>query len=254
MTGRAVLVLAALAAATLTATGCSSSGSGSPAGGAITSPPAGTSSIAGPTSSGSTSSGSTSSGPTAAGSATCRQLTAADVQPLVVDKIVKVDVSVPPELGPAAQLCLFDAVDATGSLSVEVAGGQLATTLYAADVASATKPVSLPGVGDKAMRDAGAESAAVSAFHGGEYCRVDTNAAGSVPGTDRLYVENGHHTNIGDPAFAIVAAAFGTVCNQIFGSGSTTPDLSGLAALHAAPPSDAGLPTDFHLPTDGPTS
>jgi hypothetical protein len=41
---------------------------------------------------------------------------------------------------------------------------------------------------------------------------------------------------IGNKAYAEIAAALGTVCNRVYGSGNTTPDLSGLTAAAAAAP------------------
>jgi hypothetical protein len=35
----------------------------------------------------------------------------------------------------------------------------------------------------------------------------------------------GHTSNIGDKAYAELAAAIGTLCNRVLGSGNTTPDL-----------------------------
>ena len=233
---------------TLVAAGCSSSGSGTPA----TGHRSGSQVAAHPSSAASD----THTTPaTSTGTATCKQLTAADVQALQVDKIIRVRViDNAPSYGKGTQQCLFDVADASGSLAVLVASGQLASSLYATDTSSASKAVSVPGVGDKAFRDADSDSPALSAMHAGEYCHVDTSDPGSVPGADRLYVANGHHANIGDAAFAILAAALGTVCNRVFGSGSTTPDLRALAAVPASSgPSDDGLPTSFQMPTDGAT-
>ncbi|MGI8418915.1 MAG: hypothetical protein ACR2P2_22500 [Nakamurella sp.] len=44
----------------------------------------------------------------------------------------------------------------------------------------------------------------------------------------------------------MIAAAAGTLCNRIFGSGNTTPDLSGLKQVVG---SSDSLPTDSVLPT-----
>jgi hypothetical protein len=39
---------------------------------------------------------------------------------------------------------------------------------------------------------------------------------------------DGGYVNLTDAEDAIVAQALGTVCNRLFGSGNTTPDLSAL--------------------------
>ncbi len=63
---------------------------------------------------------------------------------------------------------------------------------------------------------------------------------------------HGATNNIGENFYDTIAQAMGTLCNRIYGSGNTTPDLSSLltADATATPSDDGGLPTDVGLPTD----
>jgi hypothetical protein len=116
----------------------------------------------------------------------------------------------------------------------------------------------VPGVGDKAVRDGDHGTQAVSAIKGSEYCRV-TPGDGEVPGIGDLERDAGDSSNIGDANYALEAAAVATLCNRIFGSGNTTPDLSALlanasAAAASTPPSDQGSLPSAVLPTDSASS
>jgi hypothetical protein len=246
---RAVLVAGGVAVALLTA--CSSSGSGSGSGGSAAGSVAG----GGGTATGTAATHASATGgdsATGGGSATCTHLTKAQVQPLLTDPITVVKVGAGD--GGVGQMCSFR-TESDDGLFVTVVGGKLAAGAYQDAVSELDKPVSVSGIGDKAARDGSADSSALVSTGGGVYCTADVTDDGDVPGTDRLYVANGHHTNIGDKAFGIVAAALGTLCNRVFGSGNTTPDLSGLASIPASSLSSPDdLPTSFPIPTDGPTS
>ena len=157
---------------------------------------------------------------------TCNQLTKADVQPLLVDPITTITVTAA-GIGGEGQQCVFGTAS-DGAVDVLVLSGDLATTGYAQEVQGMTKPVSVPGVGDKAARDTGDDQP--DAIKGDVYCSVGLGADEGVPGVAALQQAAGGTSNIGDPAEAIIAAALGTLCNRIYGSGNTTPDLSGLGA------------------------
>jgi hypothetical protein len=58
-----------------------------------------------------------------------------------------------------------------------------------------------------------------------------------VPGVAQLEEAAGGTSNIGEAANGIIAAALGTLCNRIYGSGNTTPDLSALGSASASPTS-----------------
>ena len=98
-----------------------------------------------------------------------------------------------------------------------------------------TKPVSVPGIGDKAARDTGDDQP--DSIKGDVFCAVSLGADEGVPGVAALQEAVGGTSNIGEAANGIIAAALGTLCNRIYGSGSTTPDLSGLGSASASPTS-----------------
>ncbi len=163
-------------------------------------------------------------------SATCNQLTKADVQPLLVDPITTVSVTAA-GTGGEGQQCVFGTAS-DGAVDVLVLRGDDATSGYAQETQGMTKPVSLPGIGDKAARDTGDDQP--DSIKGDEFCSVSLGTDEGVPGVARLQAAAGGTSNIGDQAEGIVAAALGTLCNRIYGSGNTTPDLSGLASLSAS--------------------
>ena len=155
---------------------------------------------------------------------TCNQITKADVQPLLVDPITTITVTAA-GIGGEGQQCVFGTAS-DGAVDVLVLSGDLATTGYAQEVQGMTKPVSIPGVGDKAARDTGDDQP--DAIKGDVYCSVGLGADEGVPGVAALQQAAGGTSDIGERANAIIAAALGTLCNRIYGSGNTTPDLSGL--------------------------
>jgi hypothetical protein len=195
---------------------------------------------------------------TAATKVTCSQLSDADVQPLMVDKITGVKVIPAGQTG-EGQTCNWATSDSSDGMSITVLSGQDGTDNYNGDVQSlADSAASVPGVGDKAVRDSGDGSAAVSAIKGSTYCRV-TPGDGEVPGIANLETAAGDSSDIGDKNYALESAAAATLCNRIFGSGNTTPDLTaltaaGAAAATASPSDQDTLPTNIVLPTDGASS
>jgi hypothetical protein len=164
---------------------------------------------------------------------TCNQLTKADVQPLLVDPITTVTVTAAGIDGEGQQ-CVFGTAS-DGAVDVLVLSGDLATTGYAQEVQGMAKPVSVPGVGDKAARDTGDDQP--DSIKGDVFCSVSLGADEGVPGVAALQEAAGGTSNIGEAANGIVAAALGTLCNRIYGSGNTTPDLSGLGSASASPTS-----------------
>ena len=165
---------------------------------------------------------------------TCNQLTKADVQPLLVDPIVNVTVTAA-GIGGEGQQCVFDTGDSGHAVDVLVLSGDLATSGYAQQIQDMTKPVSVPGIGDKAARDTGDDQP--DAIKGDVYCSVGLADDNDIPGVAQLQDAAGGTSNIGEAANGIVAAALGTLCNRIYGSGNTTPDLSGLGSASASPTS-----------------
>jgi hypothetical protein len=176
----------------------------------------------------------------------CSQLTKAQVQPLIVHPITKVTVKqVTGEQYTGStkrigQLCVFAAGSGDSeALTVTVISGSAAARAYEGDVQGLSpRPVSVPGIGSKAVRgrvDAkgAAATTMLSALKGQTYCSVSPGD-GDIPGQAQLEEAAGYTSDIGNKAYAEIAAAIGTVCNRIFGSGNTAPDLTGLTQAGAA--------------------
>jgi hypothetical protein len=165
--------------------------------------------------------------PTGGMTATCKQLTFDPVQPLLDAPITNVVVTAA-GLSGGGQECRFEAADPAVSIAVTVIGGSDGTAEYDSDVSGFPSPAPLPGVGDQAMWDKGDESASFAALKGDVYCSVEVSAE-DVPGVGALMDTANNTLRIGDANYAIISAALATLCNRIYGSGSTTVDLSGLA-------------------------
>jgi hypothetical protein len=166
--------------------------------------------------------------------ANCKQLTDAEVQPLLVQKIVKDDVTAAnlSDTSPGQQ-CVFSGSDGNGTIDVVVIAGPLAAQGYSQDLASESDgPVAVPGIGDKASRDKG--DGQVVSIKGDVYCSVTLGSGEDVPGIGALEEAAGGTTHVAESAYQASAEALGTLCNRIYGSGNTTPDLSSLLAADAA--------------------
>jgi hypothetical protein len=233
----------AVTAVCLLGTGCSSSGSGKPSGTGV-----------GPSIKAAAAAGAPSANAGGSGGVSCKQLTFGEVQPLITDKVISVTTTAL-NLGGSGQQCQFNAkgTDSTGSITVQVLRGSGGPKSYAQEVAGEDKPVAVTGVGEKASRDT--ESGSVNALEGDEFCSVSYSSSDEIPGVGPLEEAHGATINIGENYYDTIALAMGTLCNRLYGSGSTTADLSTLLAADAtATPSDGGgLPTTISLPTDGPT-
>jgi hypothetical protein len=172
--------------------------------------------------------------PTGGQSATCNQLTLAEVQPLLDVPLKAVQVQAF-GLDGSGQECRFVGDDPANFVDVLVVGGDAGTQQYQGDIAEFASPAPLAGVGDQATRDANNESAAFAALKGSVYCSVSVEAE-DVPGVGALMDAANNTNNIGEANYVIVTNALATVCNRIYGSGSTTIDLSGLKAAASAAP------------------
>jgi hypothetical protein len=193
----------------------------------------------------------------------CSQLTKAQIQPLIVHPITKVTVKAvtaleytgsPKRVG---QKCIFAAGPGDSeALTVTVVDGPVSANAYTGDLQGlGSGPVAVHGVGSKAVRaqvDAkgAAATTTLSALKGKTYCSVSPGD-GDIPGVAQLEDAAGDSADIGNKAYAEIAAAIGTVCNRIFGSGNTTPDLTGLtqagAAAAAAPTTTTTFPTGLNV-------
>ena len=155
---------------------------------------------------------------------TCKQLTKEQVQPLMANTITDVKVTAAGTDGEGQQ-CVFSAPDGTGAIDVMVLGEPDAQPAYASAIkAESHGPVAVPGVGDKASRDTG--DGEIDSIKGNLYCAVSLGSSGDMPGVGKLEQAAGGTTHIAESAYAAMAAALGTLCNRIYGSGNTTPDLS----------------------------
>ena len=178
------------------------------------------------------------------GKATCSQLTIAQVQPLVVKPITKVTSAAAPlnvSLHGLGQMCTFATSSTESAITVTVVGGQDADGYYGGQSTGIT-PVSVPGIGDKAVRDGGDASSTITAEAGGVTCSVSTSGEDNLPGVGALEEAAGNTSDIGDANYAVISTALGTLCNRIFGSGNTTASFSGLSAPTSSPSPEA-LPT-----------
>ena len=156
----------------------------------------------------------------------CKQLTKEQVQPLLANAITDVKVTAAGTDGEGQQ-CVFSAPDGTGAIDVLVLGGADAQQAYAGALKAETHgPVSVPGVGDKASRDTG--DGEIDSMKGDLYCSVSLGSSGDMPGVGKLEQAAGGTTHIAESAYAAMATALGTLCNRIYGSGNTTPDLSAI--------------------------
>ena len=192
---------------------------------------------------------------TGGGSGSCRQITRSMVQPLIAKPITGETVTpVPASLLPfgsksANQQCVFAISDNSNAMTIVVIKGKDAAQAFSGDEVSLGTSAPVPGIGDKAYRDGSHGTPELSSIKGDTYCAV-TPQPDEMPGVGTLMEAAGDTNNIGDGPFATIAAAVGTLCNRIYGSGNTTPDLSSItnAAAHAGPPSTGTLPTPT-LPT-----
>ncbi len=179
-------------------------------------------------------SGPAGTGGSANATATCNQLTKADVQPLLADPIATVAVTAAGTDGDGQQ-CVFGTANSGGAIDVVVLGGSDAAPAYAADVQGLGKAVDVAGIGDRAARDKDDGSDSITSMKGDLYCAVSMGGADGIPGVAAMEQAAGYTSDIGDPAYAAIANALGTLCNRIYGSGNTTPDLSSLTAASASP-------------------
>jgi hypothetical protein len=188
----------------------------------------------------------------ASGANGCSKLTTAEVQALVVDPITKVTVKTltaatfgtGTKKQKVGQTCTYAVTDTSDAMTITVITGSFAPKVYAGDVKSLVHPVKLSGVGTKAVRspvdsNGAADTTAISALKGTTYCYVDPGD-GEVPGVATLEEAAGYTNDIGDKAYAEMAAALGTLCNRVFGSGNTTPALTTLISQGKAAKAAAG--------------
>jgi hypothetical protein len=203
-TGTAILVLAAVG---VLAAGCSSSGTTS----------------ATNTGNGTGGSGAATTKAAAKAKVTCSQLAKTDVQGLMTSTVTSMKVS-PVGTGGDGQLCVFGGSDDSQAVDVIALPDSDPALGWDQSKAQASDPVSLTGIGDEAYREGDDDSP--FARHGGVLCTVSIGTISQLPGSDAMITDGTLHE--GPAQETVVATALGTVCNRLFGTGSTTPDFSGL--------------------------
>jgi hypothetical protein len=136
------------------------------------------------------------------------------------------------------ETCTVADTETSNAMDITVYGGSVGTKAYTGAEHDDAPTAVVSGVGDKAIRqkaDAkGSADGTVSAIKGSTYCEVDPQE-GETPGEAKLEDAAGYTSDIGDPAYADMAAADGTVCNRLFHGGNTNP-ASALAALKKIKP------------------
>jgi hypothetical protein len=164
--------------------------------------------------------------------ATCDQLTVADVQPMVSGTVTKAPAQPVGAGDDPGQDCAFDGPDDGAAIDVTVLEGSFGQQAYESDLKDQTNgSVPVSGVGDKASHNKGDIS--VSAMHGSLYCSVRGTAA-SMPGIGDWELSHGGTSDVPDSIVEPAVNIIGTLCNKVFGSGNTTPDLSALKNAVAA--------------------
>jgi len=175
--------------------------------------------------------------------ATCSQLTKAQVQPLLSSHITAIRVAnyrVLTATGYAnGQRCNVAISDESAALTVVVLEGHV-NDLVKGDEVSNHGSIKVPGIGMLAFRATGDGSDQVSSAKGNLYCSVVTGDPGNVPGIAQREEAAGNTSDIGDKVYGAISAALGTLCNRIYRSGNTTPNLH-------FPPSP--MPTTTTFPT-----
>jgi hypothetical protein len=167
---------------------------------------------------------------------TCQQLTLQQVQPFIGEKLTNDAVQFEDLGDVTGQQCTFSGASGDNAINVMVLKGSGAAAAYTGEVADEKDgQVDVPGVGDKASRDKG--SAGINALKGDTYCSA--GVGNELPAIGTLESAANGTTNIGEDYYQEAAIAVGTLCNRIFGSGNTTPDLSKLLAAAAAASSSA---------------
>jgi hypothetical protein len=160
----------------------------------------------------------------AAAKTTCKQITKAQVQPLLDGTISSVKVTKAGMKGEGQQCVWSDGHGET--IDLLLVGGSLGKTSYQEEVKALDQKVKVPGVAGTAYRDT--DDYQLLAYDDGVYCSVSVGAQDSITGVQTIAEANGG--NVPEAANTPIAQAIGTLCNRIFGSGSTKPDLDAITS------------------------
>jgi hypothetical protein len=160
--------------------------------------------------------------------ATCKQVTNAEVQPVIAGTITKLKVTVVHlPGGVVGQECEYSSVD--GEIDVVVVKSSSAKKLFNEDVADFSHKVAVRGVSGKAYR--ATDDFQMEGLDGQVDCSVSAASATTIPGVAALQ-DNGNSDGdfeLSESDNSIIATALGTICNRLFGKGNTKPSLAGLA-------------------------
>jgi hypothetical protein len=197
----------------------------------------------------------------ATAAATCSHLTKAQIQPLLVHHVTKLTITPVPGLtyGISAkqvgQTCIFADTEGSNAFTVKVIVGPAAARAYKSELhglapgsgfgsidnrklAQVAVVSGGKGVRSRADSRGSVGTAEVVSINGSTFCAV-IPTDDEIPGVARLEKAAGYTADIGDKAYADIAAAIGTVCNRIYRHGSTNP-ASALAALQKITPKHGG--------------
>ncbi len=155
----------------------------------------------------------------------CKQLTKAEIQPLMSAPIATVKVT---KVSIAGQQCVFSSSDTEATIDVLVDKGTFAKKGYQEELKSYSAKVAVKDVaGANAYRDTG--DFQIVALKGDTYCSVSVGAADSIAGVGAIQAANNGSSDLSEHDNDIIATALGTICNRIYHSGNTTPSLDGLS-------------------------
>lgn len=113
-------------------------------------------------------------------------------------------------------------------IDVVVVKSASAKQVFKEDIAGFSHKVLVPGVTGKAYRATG--DFQMEGLDGQVVCSVSVDSAATIPGVATLQ-NNGNSDGdfqLSESDNSIIATALGTICNRVFGKGSTKPSLAGL--------------------------
>jgi hypothetical protein len=173
--------------------------------------------------------GSEAFGASSTSSGTCRQLTKAQIQPLLSVHVANVKISHVAD----GQQCVYAGPGGDGeAIDVLVISGSGAKQAFTTEVKSLDGKVAVKGVGSQAYREQG--DFQLDSIKGSTYCSVSVGSGDSVPGVAALQsTTNGGTSDLPESDNAVIATALGTICNRIYKSGSTKVSLSALGSTTA---------------------
>jgi hypothetical protein len=189
--------------------------------------------------------GSALAGAASSGVVTCKQITKAQVQPLMSVTANKVQVTKAEGTG---QQCVYSNTDGNGeAIDVLVVGGSLAKPAFQEEIRGLVgSKVAVPGVGQMAYRAKG--DFQLLALSGQKFCSVSVGSSDTIPGVAAIQEQNGGTSDLPESDNAVIAKALGTICNRVFKKGSTTVSLAALGSTTATTTAGSGGSTAAGVP------